>query len=66
MGQSMSKHYLSLLFSPRSVAVIGASNRLDSVGGVVFKNMLDHDYQGKLYAVNPNHAEIQGLPAYAS
>lgn len=66
MGQSMSKHYLSLLFSPRSVAVIGASNRPDSVGGVVFKNMLDSGYQGKLYPVNPNHPEIQGIPAYAS
>jgi acetyltransferase len=66
MGQSMSKHYLSLLFSPRSVAVIGASSRLDSVGGVVFKNMLDSGYQGQLYPVNPNHAEIQGLPAYAT
>ncbi|UJO99463.1 MAG: CoA-binding protein, partial [Nitrosomonas sp.] len=62
----MSKHYLSQLFSPRSVAVIGASSRLDSVGGVVFKNMLDSGYQGKLYPVNPNHAEIQDLPAYVS
>lgn len=61
----MSAHYLSLLFSPRSVAVIGASSRTDSVGGVVFRNMLDSGYQGKLYAVNPNHAEIQGVTAYA-
>ncbi len=62
----MSKHYLSPLFSPHSVAVIGASNRVNSVGGVVFKNMLQSGYQGKLYAVNPNHAEIQGQHAYAS
>ena len=61
----MNKHYLSPLFSPRSVAVIGASNRIDSVGGVVFKNMLESGYQGKLYAVNPNHPEIQGQHAYA-
>ena len=61
----MSAHYLSLLFSPRSVAVIGASSRTDSVGGVVFRNMLESGYQGKLYAVNPNHAEIQGVAAYA-
>lgn len=62
----MNKHYLSPLFSPRSVAVIGASSRVDSVGGVVFKNMLESGYQGKLYAINPNHPEIQGQPAYAS
>ena len=61
----MSAHYLSLLFSPRSVAVVGASSRTDSVGGVVFRNMLESGYQGKLYAVNPNHAEIQGVTAYA-
>ena len=62
----MGKHYLSPLFSPRSVAVIGASNRPDSVGGVVFKNMLESGYQGKLYPINPGHAEIQGHRAYAS
>lgn len=62
----MNKHYLSPLFSPRAVAVIGASSRVESVGGVVFKNMLESGYQGKLYAVNPNHAEIQGQQAYAS
>ncbi len=61
----MSTHYLSSLFSPRSVAVIGASSRMDSVGGVVFRNMLDSGYQGKLYAVNPNHTEIQGVRTYA-
>lgn len=62
----MSKHYLSPLFSPRSVAVIGASSRVESVGGVVFKNMLESGFQGKLYPVNPNHDEIQGQRAYAS
>lgn len=62
----MNKHYLSPLFSPGSVAVIGASSREDSVGGVVFKNMLESGYQGRLYAVNPNHDEIQGQRAYAS
>ncbi len=62
----MGQHYLSSLFSPSSVAVIGASNRPDSVGGVIFKNMLQSGYQGKLFAVNPNHAEIQEQRGYAS
>jgi acetyltransferase len=60
----MSQHYLSPLFSPRSVAVIGASDRPDSVGGVTFRNMLEGNYKGRLYAVNPRHAAIQGQPAY--
>jgi acetyltransferase len=62
----MGQHYLSPLFSPRSVAVIGASNRPESVGGVVFKNMLESGYQGKLYPINPGYAEIQRQRAYAS
>jgi acetyltransferase len=61
----MTQHYLNPLFSPRSVAVIGASNRLESVGGVVFRNMLQGGYRGKLYAVNPKHAKIQRRKSYA-
>jgi acetyltransferase len=60
----MSKHYLNPLFSPQSVAVIGASDRPESVGGVIFKNMLESGYQGKLFAINPRHAAIQGQHAY--
>jgi len=60
------QHYLSRLFSPNSVAVIGASNRLESVGGIVFRNMLENDFKGKLYPINPGQAEIQGQKAYAS
>ncbi|HYP67130.1 MAG TPA: bifunctional acetate--CoA ligase family protein/GNAT family N-acetyltransferase [Thiobacillaceae bacterium] len=62
----MNRHYLSTLFAPSSVAVIGASNKPDSVGWVIFKNMLENDFQGRLYAVNPRHAEIQGQRSYAS
>lgn len=60
----MSQHYLSPLFSPGSVAVIGASDRAESVGGVIFKNMLESGYKGKLFAINPGHASIQSQRAY--
>ncbi|MGZ8252733.1 MAG: acetate--CoA ligase family protein, partial [Methylophilaceae bacterium] len=62
----MGQHYLSKLFSPKSVAVIGASDRPDSVGGVVFKNMLESGFKGELYPVNPAHKHIQGKRAYDS
>lgn len=62
----MAQHYLSMLFSPKSVAVIGASDRLEAVGGIVFRNMLDSGYKGGLYPINPKHSEVQGRPAYAS
>ncbi len=62
----MSQHYLTPLFSPKSVAVFGASDRIDSVGQIVFKNMLDSGFHGALYPINPTHAEIQGKKAYKS
>ncbi len=62
----MGQHYLSMLFAPKSVAVIGASDRADAVGGIVFRNMLEGGYQGALYPINPSHPEVQGKRAYAS
>lgn len=62
----MGKHYLSSLFSPKSVAVFGASDRHDSIGQIVFQNMLESEFQGKLYPINPKNSEVQGQRAYAS
>ena len=62
----MSRHYLTELFSPQSVAVFGASDRVDSVGQIVFHNMLESGFQGALYAINSRVAEVQGRKAYAS
>jgi acetyltransferase len=64
--KTVGQHYLRTLFSPASVAVIGASDRADAVGGIVFRNMLEGGFKGPLYPVNPGHAEIQGKRAYAS
>jgi acetyltransferase len=62
----MAKHYLSTLFSPKSVAVFGASDRPDSVGQIVFQNMLESGFEGALYPINAKHTEVQGKRAYAS
>lgn len=62
----MGQHYLKPLFAPKSVAVFGASDKPDSVGQIVFQNMLQDGYQGALYAINPKHAEVQGCKTYAS
>lgn len=62
----MSQHYLTPLFAPQSVAVIGASDRVDSVGQIVFKNMLESGFKGGLYPINAKHATVQGQKAYAS
>lgn len=55
---------LKLLFYPRSIAVIGASNTAGKLGYNVFKNLLSHNYTGKLYPVNPGADIIQGIKAY--
>ena len=62
----MGKHYLNPLFAPKSVAVFGASDRPDSVGQIVFQNMLGSGFKGELYPINSKHAEVQGKHSYAS
>lgn len=62
----LEQHYLTALFEPKSVAVIGASDRENSVGNIIFKNILGSGYKGRLYAINPKHDTIQGQQAYKS
>ena len=62
----MPPHYLTKLFNPSSIAVFGASERPNSVGGTAFANLLAAGFQGKLYPINPKHAEIQSQPCYSS
>jgi acetyltransferase len=62
----LEQHYLTTLFEPKSVAVIGASERENSVGNVIFKNILSSGYKGRLYPINPKHETIQGQQAYKS
>lgn len=63
---AMSTHYLAKLFTPDTVALFGASDRKDSVGGVVFQNLLSSGFEGRVFPVNPKHETIQGQKAYAS
>ena len=62
----MSQHYLKHLFQPRAVAVFGASERPESVGGRILANLLHGAYTGPVYAINPKHRAIAGHPCYAS
>lgn len=55
----MGTHYLDKLFNPSSIAVIGASDRPDSVGMKLFSNLLKGDFPGKLFPVNPRHGQVQ-------
>lgn len=57
---------VGFIFSPRSVAVIGASTRKDSVGRAIFANILFSGYTGIVYPVNPKARGILGVRAYHS
>jgi acetyltransferase len=52
------------MFSPKSVAVIGATERKGSVGDAVLKNLCT--FHGPVYPVNPKHDTVQGIRAFPS
>ena len=60
----MSVRNLDKLFKPRSVALIGATPRPDSVGGVVARNLRRAGFAGELLLVNPHHQTIDGLSVH--
>ncbi len=55
---------LDELFQPRSVAVIGASNRPGKVGTSLFRNVLQAGFQGVAYPVNPSWKSVSGVRCY--
>lgn len=57
---------LDALFKPRSVAIVGASNNPLSIGHIVIRNLLDHNFQGPIYPVNPKAKFIKSFRAYPS
>ena len=54
---------LQSMFMPRSVAVIGATDRPGTVGRSLLSNLLENTFPLKLYAVNPTHDEVLGIKA---
>jgi acetyltransferase len=61
----MSIRNLDALFSPASVALIGASARPGSVGATVWRNLRAGGFAGPCWAVNPRHSELDGEPCFA-
>jgi acetyltransferase len=61
----MGPHYLNPFFVPRSVAIVGATDRPHSVGQRLMINMQEAGFAGRLYPVNPKHKRLLGLDCYA-
>lgn len=55
---------LNSIFYPRTIAVIGASRQLGSVGQSLLANIIDSRYQGIVYPVNPKAKGILGIKCY--
>ncbi|MCF6182080.1 acetate--CoA ligase family protein [Lutibacter sp.] len=52
------------LIEPKSIAVVGASNNIQTPGGSVLKNLINHHFKGNLIAVNPKETKVQGIKCY--
>ncbi|HEY2190406.1 MAG TPA: bifunctional acetate--CoA ligase family protein/GNAT family N-acetyltransferase [Caldimonas sp.] len=61
----MSVRHLDRLLEPASIAIIGASSRVGSVGATVWRNVRSSRFAGPIHAVNPKHATLDGEPCFA-
>ena len=52
------------LFAPKSIALIGATNKLNKWGGMILANVRTNQFDGRIYPVNPTSSEVFGLRAY--
>ncbi|MDF2096614.1 acetate--CoA ligase family protein [Aquibaculum arenosum] len=57
---------LEALLAPRSVAIIGASDNADKIGGRPIRYLQEFGFTGRILPVNPGRETVQGLPAYPS
>ena len=59
-------HRLDPLLRPRSIAVLGATERDGTVGRHTVENLLKGGFEGGLYAINPGRQSVLGVPCYSS
>ncbi|MCB1697771.1 MAG: GNAT family N-acetyltransferase [Pseudomonadales bacterium] len=62
----MREHRLRKVFEPQSVALVGASGNELSVGGQLLGKLVESDFQGALYPINPRYDTLRELRCYAS
>jgi len=60
----MTEHRLDPLLQPASIALVGASERAGSPGQILARMVIESDYPGEIYPVNPGYAQILGKPCY--
>jgi len=66
MSFSERKDPLDNFFTPRSIAIVGASSKPGKIGHEIVRNISQYDYKGRVYPVNPTAESILGLKCYMS
>jgi acetyltransferase len=54
----------SALINPKSIVVVGGSNHLNKPGGKLLNNIINGNFKGELFVVNPKETEVQGLKSF--
>jgi acetyltransferase len=62
----MGIHNLDRIFNPKSIAVIGARLKPDSVGAIMMRNLKEGGFGGEIFPVNPRRSEIMGYKSFSS
>ncbi len=57
---------LDFIFNPKTIAIIGASDKENSVGKTLVENLINSSFQGEVFLVNPNKVSILGKKTYPS
>ncbi len=65
MPQKSPASNLDFILAPKSIAVVGASTRPGTVGNDIFRNLLQAEFNGCVYPVNPKASNIVGVACYA-
>jgi acetyltransferase len=60
----MGVYNLDKIFNPNAIAVVGASEKGESIGFAVMENLIQGGFEGTVVPVNPNYSKILGLEAY--
>ncbi len=62
----MGTRNLEKFFNPRRVALVGADDQPSTAGATVLRNLLNPDFRGVIYPVNPRRESVMGIQAYPS
>lgn len=62
----MSQYNLNRIFKPNTVAVVGASEKIGTIGNALIKNLIDGQFPGKILPVNPKYKTIHGQECFPS